>query len=273
MKTSLKLTLAFFFVLFFSTCKKECCQDPTNPKCENYDPCKAKSKVLATFKSFVYLYGPNSEVYTDAYREVDTLGLGGTIDFISDNQNYKSYEWIIGTDPKRRFGKQISMSFNFTSEQTVPITLIVEGSAEKNCQNKQDFRDTFTKYIHFTNLSKFSLNGKYRGAFTNDPNKIFDVNIYLLHNENEINWISGLPVSTNSNTGRFGDTAVRLVSAINNFCFFTNGTGGNRPEGSIELNTKTNELTIDTRQIYPWPPTQQIQLVFLRRQFKGKKIN
>jgi hypothetical protein len=267
----IKLTLALFVVLFFSTCKKECCQDPTNPKCENYDPCKAKSKVLATFKSFVYLYGPNSEVYTDAYREVDTLGLGGTIDFISDNQNYKSYEWIIGTDPKRRFGKQISMSFNFTSEQTVPITLIVEGSAEKNCQNKQDFRDTFTKYIHFTHLSKLALNGKYRGAFTNDPNKIFDVNIYILDNENEISWISGLPVSTNSNTGRFGDTAVRLISGINNFCFFTNGGGMNNPEGTIELNSKTNELTIDTRQIYPWP-SQNNQSLYLRRLFKGKKI-
>jgi len=259
-------------LLFFEGCKKKCC-DPKNPDCENYDPCAAKSKVLANFKTFTYIYGPNSEVYFDVTKEVDTVFLFSSLTFSSDNQSYKTYEWIIGTDPKHRFGKRIAVDFTFTSEQTIPITLIVEGSPDKNCQNKADFKDTFTKYIHFTQYSKFAINGRYKGAFTNATNNIFEIEVKLFDIANNDGWITGLPISTNSNNGRFGDTAVRIGGRINNFCFFTNGGAMNNPEGFLELNTKTKELILDLRLISTWPTQANQTQQYLRRQFKGKKIN
>jgi len=221
----------------------------------------------------VYLFGiapGGMEKIEDGFKEVDTVSIYADVAFIADDKSYKTYEWIIGTDPLHRFGPSMSLSFKLKKPETIAITLIVEGKPDKNCQNKKDWRDTFTKYVHFTEFTNFALNGKYYGYHTENVNEKFEVTI---RSNNTTGWaqIVGLKVDTKGGTGRYGDTAVNLGRMINNYATFTNGEGMNRPEGVINLNTKTNEIDVTYTVIEPWHPTKG-GVVFKKYIFKGKKI-
>ena len=43
-------SLGFLGLLALQSCKEECpCDDPTNPNCDNYDPCYGKKPITADF--------------------------------------------------------------------------------------------------------------------------------------------------------------------------------------------------------------------------------
>jgi hypothetical protein len=45
------LSLVVFAAMVLNSCKKECpCTDPSNPQCENYDPCYGKKTINTFFK-------------------------------------------------------------------------------------------------------------------------------------------------------------------------------------------------------------------------------
>ncbi len=267
---SITLPVMILSALLVNSCKKKC-DCPSNPDCENYDQCFNKSDVLADFKAKSYLSGTPSNSYPEQLLEVDTVYLSSSLIFEANDKSYKDYKWIIGSDTNHRKGSKISVSFALKNEETIPITLIVQGGADKNCQNKIDYRDTFTKYIHFTTYKKFSLNGIYEGAYSNSPNNIIQINIVT-----EVNgvkgYIKGLPVNSNELPTWFGDTAVRLVDMINTYAFFDNGSSRNQPQGIVSYNQSKNELNLELKVIEPYPLQQGQNLTFKQYNFKGKKI-
>jgi len=184
--------------------------------------------------------------------EVDTVYLSSNLIFEAKDKSYKSYEWVIGSDVNHRYGNTISIDFVFSSEETIPITLIVQGSSDKNCQNKVDFRDTLTKFVHFIPYTKFRLKGTYSGSFTNNPNGIFEIKINTGVDGSK-GYITGLPISSNQQPPWFGDTAVRIEGLANTFAIFDNGDSRNRPEGIVTFDSKKNELTLEYYIIEPFP--------------------
>jgi len=178
----IKLTLALFVVVFFSTCKKECCQDPTNPKCENYDPCYGK-KTINTF--FRVRPGSNGFKPPGAWCELmpcDTFN-GGSVrfDIPLNNPSNCKYEWQIGTEATPRNGKGFEVDFNDYIKSKgyvdlwIPVTLSIRTPLNSCLTNPEDTFVTVTRKLFFTSnqLTIFKTNDtlvKYKGYFTNNPN-------------------------------------------------------------------------------------------------------
>ncbi len=271
----MKNLLAIFLVMILTTllvnsCKKKC-DCPSNPDCENYDPCYNKSKVLADFEAKTYLFGTPFNSYPEQLIKVDTVYLSSSLIFEANYKSYINYKWIIGSDPNHRSGNKISVSFALTQEETIPITLIVQGDPDKNCQNKLDYRDTFTKYIHFMPYSKFSLNGIFEGVFLHTPDKLSQIKIVTEYKGIK-GYITGLPVHSNELPLWFGDTAVQLISLINTYAYFDNDGARNQPQGIVSYNQSKNELNLELKVIEPYPLQQGQNLTFKQYNFKGKKI-
>ena len=270
--TILRLTVLFILIINLNGCKKNCeCNDPSNSECKNYNPCHNKSNVAANFEAMAYLHGSSFNSYPEQLLKVDTVYLSSNLLFEANDKSYMNYKWIIGSDPNHRSGNKISVSFVLTEEETIPITLIVQGSPDKNCQNKLDYRDTFTKYIHFMPYKKFSLNGVFEGVFLDSPDKTVQIDIVTEFNGIK-GYIKGLPVNSKEPPLWFGDTAVQIISIINTYAYFDNEGARNQPQGVVSFNQTKNELNLELKVIEPYPLISGQNLTFKQYNFKGKKI-
>jgi hypothetical protein len=175
MKKIVKLTLALLVVLFFSTCKKECCQDPTNPKCENYDPCHGVTKANADFTIGEFL---GDLRYSDTmFTEADTVYASNTTCFVPKHEN-DSFIWILGAEEVR--SKTLCRS-HFPVNRDISVTLITVKNSP--CLNGKKQRDTITKRFHTvphwsqlgdsTEAKKNPFWGTWKGAHTDNPNDEF----------------------------------------------------------------------------------------------------
>ena len=149
----IKLTLALFVVIFFSTCRKDCCQDPTNPECENYDPCYGKREIKINFrvtKAFNGFPGPPPEC---PYESRDTLYNITNVRFEAPKNNLlnSTYFWQVGTDTNIRKGKAIEVGFqNWVAqgnwEKQIPVTLTIR-TPYNGCMNINDTLVKVTRNI------------------------------------------------------------------------------------------------------------------------------
>jgi hypothetical protein len=175
----MKLTLALFVVVFFSTCKKDCCQDPTNPKCENYDPCYGKKATSAFFiieEKFSTL---------DKWIECDSVNGIGNISAVrfSALNDADSFIWTIGSETI--YTKSFTR-FDFPLKKHIPITLVViNKNPNKKCFPNDDGRDTFKRMMYtwgreiewdqskgaYVINNPKPIQGVYRGYYESDPKK------------------------------------------------------------------------------------------------------
>jgi hypothetical protein len=171
----IKLTLALFVVLFFNSCRKECCQDPTNPKCENYDPCNGVTKANADFTIGEFL---GDLRYSDTmFTEADTVYASNTTCFVPKHEN-DSFIWILGAEEVR--SKTLCRS-HFPVNRDISVTLITVKNSP--CLNGKKQRDTITKRFHTvphwsqlgdsTEAKKNPFWGTWKGAHTDNPNDEF----------------------------------------------------------------------------------------------------
>jgi hypothetical protein len=167
--------LLLVLIPFLNSCCKKC-QDPSNPDCENYDPCFSEKPVSASFKIFETASGPVS--YWKDY-ETDTVG-SSYPKFVADIKDAEEYEWIIGA--KTYNGKSVSLSFiGVPDKSVIPITLIVKKKPNKDCNPNDDGVDTVTRNMVIANECKlFSVFEKYRfhGSFTDSPKDTFTMSFY-----------------------------------------------------------------------------------------------
>jgi len=171
----IKLTLALFVVLFFNSCRKECCQDPTNSKCENYDPCYGVTKANADFTIGEFL---GDLRYSDTmFTEADTVYASNTTCFVPKHEN-DSFIWILGAEEVR--SKTLCRS-HFPVNRDISVTLITVKNSP--CLNGKKQRDTITKRFHTvphwsqlgdsTEAKKNPFWGTWKGAHTDNPNDEF----------------------------------------------------------------------------------------------------
>jgi hypothetical protein len=257
-KTYRCLLLALVVIGLGVQCKKKC-TDPTNPECENYDPCSGKKPTSADFKILEVGDDRVTPRYAIAY-ETDTI-IGDYTTFSAQAPGLE-YRWEIGqgvyTD------KQVSLDFNAVPNgATIPIKLVVKNRAvDTKCFPSDNGMDSVVKnmYVRHRCLVKPILDTfTYRGHHLDNPKEVLDVKIYYNSTgtrvafENLIRERKVVPIDHHS-------THYRL------FCFAVNSHM--TLEGSAFLNQK-DSLFIN----YDYSFADMEPKKTLKRVFVGKKMN
>jgi hypothetical protein len=230
MKEIIKLTLALFVVLFFNSCRKECCQDPTNPKCENYDPCYGKTRINTNFRVRPGDRGfkPPEEwcdlIPCDTFNESSVR-----FDMPVNNPSNSSYEWQIGTEATPRTGKAFEVDFSdYLSdngwERHISVTLTIRTPFNNCMQNQDDTlkvvkRDLFfseKRYSHHW-LGLGNNKAVYRGVFNHKPEEVVVIEFIKIENGSfrqlkamDLYLITGIPKT---------DTIIEPIGCPLNYCF------------------------------------------------------
>lgn len=198
------------FVL--NSCKKECpCDDPTDPVCDNYDPCYGKKTINTFFKARSGDNGfpPPPEWCLDRITYSDTFSTSSVRFTVPEGNPTSTYQWQIGSDPKVRTADEFEVSFyDYLQENGwetyIPVTLTIRTPLNSCLENPKDTLVTVTRNLFFT-LNAFSLSDidkpkKYRGFFTSNPEKEVVLETYWnkksFRGETPSHWlIIGLPIA------------------------------------------------------------------------------
>lgn len=137
------------------------------------DPCLDKKPVKADFTigELISFFGGNKP---------DTIVLSDTVltgNFIVFNalDNYESYEWRVGDDPRVFNTKQLKLLFQFP--ETLTVSLTVKGKALKNCFPDDDGMDTQVRKIVVIDRKLNPIFGQYEGAIISNPGDVFKVEV------------------------------------------------------------------------------------------------
>jgi hypothetical protein len=165
MKNLPLLTISLLAMLALGACKKEKpCKDPSNPKCENYDPCYGKKAPSADF-----IIGQSSaQPYfgMDSYEFIsdDTIfaPFYWPIDFMAKEQGAE-YEWKLGAETitARRFTR----GFSNAGYGRYTATLTIRKEVDNSCFPEYTGTATFTKNFEIRPFYEFPIVGKYKVLF------------------------------------------------------------------------------------------------------------
>ncbi len=161
MRIFLSSCLLILLLVTVGSCKKRC-QDPSNPECENYNPCYGKAPVTASMIMDQSLSAFWFE--EDFYETGDTLFplLFSYIRFRNNASNTQA-TWILGKDTV--IGQQVERHFKSLPYGAYPVTLIVKGSADSSCFPKDDGIDTITKYVYTIPICQLNVFGTFKVLF------------------------------------------------------------------------------------------------------------
>jgi hypothetical protein len=176
MKNSFKylviLLVGVAFVL--NSCKEDCpCTDnPTNPECDNYDPCWNKQPVTGDFEISQQPVTFYPDYIGDWHPDLKFFrGLIGfrPVNFIEGDTSVK-YTWLLGSEVVHDYYLERDFSdTRQTGENNIPITLIVEKEPDLDCFPLDDGKDTITKYIQLVeNACEFLTFGDFKVLFEGD---------------------------------------------------------------------------------------------------------
>lgn len=126
-------------ILSTPACKK--CKDPSNPDCDNYDPCYGSSEVSADFRIFE-TRGQADCVIPDI--ESNTFTDLSFVRFTA-NQDLDEYHWIVGAET---INSKSFIRRGFPRGISTAITLIGYREPNKRCHPADDGWDTVTKNIY-----------------------------------------------------------------------------------------------------------------------------
>ncbi|PPK87499.1 hypothetical protein CLV84_0442 [Neolewinella xylanilytica] len=103
-------TIGLFSCLLLVGCKKEICNDPTDPDCPNYEYCTTVENLSADFTTYVFSeFNPgfgDGELYPVELVVRDTT-FGGLLHFRALDESADTYEWKFPRDA-RTFSGQIT---------------------------------------------------------------------------------------------------------------------------------------------------------------------
>jgi hypothetical protein len=152
------------------------CDDPTDPKCDNYDPCYEIKPVTSSFiiselLPFAYTRWENEGFFWEQ-RNSDTV-YSRNLEFEAP-EGMDKYTWIIGTEILH---DRIVVRKNFPPNEIIPITLIVERTPNRECFPNDDGIDSLVRNLLFEqDYYVLSPRGKYKGHFLRSPNDDFTIN-------------------------------------------------------------------------------------------------
>ncbi len=163
-----RFVLSFLlFVLLLPSCKKDkFCQDPSNPRCENYDPCLL---AVAADSDFVIIDSLDRILDTAMSIEVVRFLAGAPGFFKATNKSMDTYEWQIGTHSG--ILTEPVASLNFTGfDGLIDVTLTTTINDENACFSASQLRSTTTKSVRIVDIGihQSPVFGIYRGRNVGD---------------------------------------------------------------------------------------------------------
>jgi hypothetical protein len=175
MKLLTKHTTLFTILLSlftFNGCKDDCppCDDPTNPECENYDPCWGKDTINTFFK---VRPGDNGFKPPEEWCDLvacDTFNASSVrFDMPDGNPDNSTYEWQIGSEAETRTEKGFEVDFSDylrtnSWETWIPITLTIRTPINDCLKSEDETIKTVTRNLFFTE-------NQIAGLFTGFTNK------------------------------------------------------------------------------------------------------
>lgn len=167
MRLLLLSILVLVLTFNLASCKREC-SDPTNPDCDNYDPCLNSRKLTADFDIYeVFNYSSNWVAYdTDSLFSIDAK-------FVAKDEGVE-YEWKIGAETIK--SKEVTRK-NFPKGVGIPITLKVKRKDGFNCY-PTDSSTIRTRTIKVVDLSELRFKGCFQGYNSDNLNDTFTVCIH-----------------------------------------------------------------------------------------------
>ena len=159
------LTISLLAMLALGACKKEKpCKDPSNPDCENYDPCFGKKAPSADFiigqSSNVGYFGmkpfefiSDDTMFAPFYRNIDFMA----------KEEGAEYEWKLGAETitARRFTR----GFSNAGYGRYTATLTIRKEVDNSCFPEYTGTATFTKNFEIRPFYEFPIVGKYKVLF------------------------------------------------------------------------------------------------------------
>jgi len=225
---------ATILMLLIASCKEDA---PENP-CKNQHSTTAAFTMMETFQPFQYTSGW-------VYYDTDTA-LCGDITFTAQEINADSFIWQIGTDPKVRNGKQVTVLFpSSVAGSTIDIRLIVIKKPNKLCFPYDVGTDTVIRQLYFVSTDKANWVGKWHGYNIDQPDSIFNIELvwgYDTFGNYYTFMIKGLPFGCSNFTSHFYAATLSIsyktVDFINYDGIYCNNIGG-------ILNTKGDSVGIN----------------------------
>jgi hypothetical protein len=175
------LIIGLLAVALFTTCCKDDCLDPTNPDCENYDPCYGKTLPSA---KFIMEEGGMREWQNGQQVEIfypDSVFQGFGIRFrseLTDKDKY-NHKWYIGNLYYEDVSQTPTISFGNTPRpQNITISHVIEYTPDLQCFPDDDGKDsvaqTFGLIADYRELQTY---GKFQGQI-NDTGEVFIFEMY-----------------------------------------------------------------------------------------------
>jgi hypothetical protein len=154
-------------LLAAQSCKKEC-HDPSNPDCENYDPCYGKNRTSADFTI--------NEIVGGKPFETDEIWHINKVRCIA-KQDFDSYEWVVGDHVDTFSTKGFELG-GFPEGQTFKVRLIGKRQPNTHCFADDDGIDTVIKFFKVTaHDSLLPIFGTYEGTYGQYPDKKITVEV------------------------------------------------------------------------------------------------
>ena len=170
------LVLSFLAVMLIVSSSCENCEDPSDPLCDNYDPCFEVEPTQSDFTISLGYTSPGFEIFFES----DTV-LYGSIYFKSNVEDAISYKWTVGTDTRTWDTPDLSLLFDDDDSSSlrnnpVSVTLVVERQPN-DCFLDDDDIDTITKVVHFRSEWEAAFLGNWVGSRDTAPNDSYQLRI------------------------------------------------------------------------------------------------
>lgn len=175
------LTKLFWFILlpslFFAACQEDDdCTEYVYPWCPNYDPCAGVSPADAEILLI------DSTTWTDSLFsiEVDTTLTYSQFYFRPKNiQEYATYSWRVGSDPRTFEGAIQDISFlGFEGEIEIQLTVNIDDP--NNCLSVNERTASSSKSIYMKDMSGVysQVYGNYEGYLEESPDDTVAIELY-----------------------------------------------------------------------------------------------
>lgn len=173
--------LSTVLICAFSQSCRDKCNDPTNPKCKNYNPCLGKTAVSANFVFEVKV--------NDVWYPVEDVYHSNTVRFRC-LQNLNEYKWLIGSET---ISDPNFVRTSFPVGQNIECTLYGKKTPDNRCFPSDPGLDTVTRFLkiwkdddpvsYSTTADSVYYNpppwvGTYVGYKESNPDEVYTVHFY-----------------------------------------------------------------------------------------------
>jgi hypothetical protein len=245
MKVKLCTLIGLAMLLTLAACRKERCDDPSNPDCRNYDPCYGFEDPGAAFKVYYKwgaiqscrVSGTSEDTVTERFRlEVTDTTRNGVILLFEGPEGMDTYKWKVGTDSRTWETPTFELEFGDNAIGEVPVTLITAKNDFDRCSGISVLRDTFTKSLFFVTMGvqELPLFGVWEGVNTDATLDTFSIRIFLYMLSTRI---ENLPLGCNQTnswvSAHMGYHNININYDSGAECLFICGHGGIDPPTGI----------------------------------------